>query len=96
MALAHRLQPDVIMERYYNFAGAGMIAARRQTTYVARGQCADCRSPSIRKRQIDDRLGWPMRRWATQQCRLRSIVTPLQTTIPSEIDRIRIHETPWR
>ncbi len=97
VALAHRLQPDVIMERYYNFAGAGMIAARvgkRPTLLEVNALIVD--PPSIRKRQIDDRLGGPMRRWATLQCRWAdAIVTPLQTTIPSGIDRIRIHETPW-
>ena len=97
VALAHRLQPDVIMERYYNFAGAGMIAARigkRPTLLEVNALIVD--PPSIHKRQIDDRLGGPMRRWATLQCRWAdAIVTPLQTTIPNEIDRTRIHETPW-
>lgn len=97
MALAHRLQPDVIMERYYNFAGAGMIAARfarRPTLLEVNALIVD--PPSIRKRQIDDSLGGPMRHWATRQCHWAdAIVTPLQTTIPNGIDRTRIHETPW-
>lgn len=97
VALARRFQPDIIMERYYNFAGAGMIAARllrRPTLLEVNALIVD--PPSIRKRQIDDRLGGPMRRWATQQCRWAdAIVTPLHTTVPAEIDRARIHETPW-
>ncbi len=97
VALARHLQPDIIMERYYNFAGAGMIAARIlrcPTLLEVNALIVD--PPSIRKRQIDDRLGGPMRRWATQQCRWAdAIVTPLHTTIPAEIDRVRIHETPW-
>jgi starch synthase len=97
VSLARRLQPDIIMERYYNFAGAGMLAARLlkcPTLLEVNALIVD--PPSIRKRQIDDRLGGPMRRWATQQCRWAdAIVTPLHTTIPAEIDRTRIHETPW-
>jgi len=97
VSFARHLQPDIIMERYYNFAGAGMIAARllkRPTLLEVNALIVD--PPSIRKRQIDDRLGGPMRRWATQQCHWAdAIVTPLHTTIPADIDRTRIHETPW-
>lgn len=97
VSLARRLQPDIIMERYYNFAGAGMVAARLlkcPTLLEVNALIVD--PPSIRKRQIDDRLGGPMQRWATQQCRWAdAIVTPLHTTIPAAIDRTRIHETPW-
>ncbi|MFN5677614.1 MAG: glycosyltransferase family 4 protein, partial [Roseiflexaceae bacterium] len=82
VSLARRLQPDIIMERYYNFAGAGMLAARLlkcPTLLEVNALIVD--PPSIRKRQIDDRLGGPMRRWATQQCRWAdAIVTPLHTT----------------
>lgn len=97
IALARRITPDVIMERYYNFAGAGMIAARlSKTPTLLEVNALIIDPPSIRKRQIDDQLGGPMRRWATRQCRWAdAIVTPLQTTIPISIDRHRIHETAW-
>ena len=97
MQLVHRLKPDVVMERYYNFAGAGMLAARRfglPTLLEVNALIVD--PPSVRKRQIDDLLGGPMRRWATRQCQWAdAIVTPLHTTVPAEIDRARIHEHPW-
>lgn len=97
MRLVERIKPDVIMERYYNFAGAGMLAARRfglPTLLEVNALIVD--PPSVRKRQIDDRLGGPMRRWATRQCQWAdAIVTPLHTTVPAEIDRARIHEHPW-
>lgn len=97
LSLAKQIQPDVIMERYYNFAGAGMLVARmlkRPTLLEVNALIVD--PPSVRKRQIDDRLGGPMRRWATLQCHWAdAIVTPLHTTIPGDIDRTRIHETPW-
>ena len=97
LRLVKHLRPDVIIERYYNFAGAGMIAARLfriPTLLEVNALIID--PPSERKRRIDDRLGGPMRRWATRQCRWAdAIVTPLHTTVPAEIDRTRIHEHPW-
>jgi glycosyltransferase involved in cell wall biosynthesis len=97
LALARRLRPDAVVERYYNFAGAGMIAARLlgiPTLLEVNALIID--PPSERKRQLDDRLGGPLRRWATRQCRwAAAIVTPLHTTVPAEIDRSRIHEHPW-
>lgn len=97
MRLVTTLNPDVIMERYYNFAGAGMLAARRYdipTLLEVNALIVD--PPSVRKRQIDNLLGGPMRRWATLQCQWAdAIVTPLHTTVPSDINRSRIHEHPW-
>ncbi len=53
--LADRLQPDLIMERYYNFAGAGMIAARRlRVPTILEVNALIVDPPGIRKRQIDD------------------------------------------
>jgi glycosyltransferase involved in cell wall biosynthesis len=97
LRLVRRIRPDVIIERYYNFAGAGMIAARLSgipTLLEVNALIID--PPSERKRIIDDRLGGPLRRWATLQCRWAdAIVTPLHTTVPAGIDRARIHEHPW-
>lgn len=97
LRLARTLQPDVIIERYYNFAGAGMITARVlgiPTLLEVNALIID--PPSERKRRLDDRLGGPLRRWATIQCRWAdAIVTPLYTTVPAGIDRARIHEHPW-
>ncbi|MBO9312904.1 MAG: glycosyltransferase, partial [Chloroflexus sp.] len=77
--LARRLRPDLIMERYYNFAGAGMIAAQRlgiPTILEVNALIID--PPGVRKRQLDDALGGPCRRWAEQQCHWADrIITPL-------------------
>ncbi|KPL90484.1 glycosyltransferase family 4 protein [Herpetosiphon geysericola] len=102
--LVRELQPDAVMERYYNFAGAGILAAARQkipTLLEVNALIVD--PPQVRKRQLDDALSWllpgssgPMRRWAAWQCRHSSkIVTPLHTTVPPEIERSRIVELPW-
>jgi glycosyltransferase involved in cell wall biosynthesis len=97
LRLARALAPDVVIERYYNFAGAGMWAARRlgiPTLLEVNALIVD--PPAVFKRRLDDRLGRPMRRWALAQCRWASrIVTPLHTTVPPEIDRAKIIELPW-
>jgi glycosyltransferase involved in cell wall biosynthesis len=95
--LARMVQPDVIMERYYNFAGAGIWAARRlgiPSLLEVNALMVD--PPAVRKRRIDDALGGPMRRWATQQCRWAGrIVTPLRSTVPAAIPPEKIVELPW-
>ncbi len=95
--LARTVKPDLIMERYYNFAGGGLLAARRlgvPTLLEVNALIVD--PPEVAKRRLDDRLGGPMRRWATTQCWWADrIVTPLHTTVPPEIPRDRIVELPW-
>jgi glycosyltransferase involved in cell wall biosynthesis len=97
LRLARAVQPDVVMERYYNFAGCGLIAARR----LGRPALLEVNAlmvdpPEVRKRRIDDALGGPMRRWAIAQCSMADrIVTPLHTTVPPEIPRAKIVELPW-
>lgn len=97
MRLAQALAPDVVMERYYNFAGAGMLAARRLgVPAILEVNALIVDPPVVLKRRLDDVLGGPMRRWATAQCRLADrIVTPLHTTVPPEISRASIVELPW-
>jgi glycosyltransferase involved in cell wall biosynthesis len=95
--LAHAIGPDIIMERYYNFAGCGMIAAHRLgIPSILEVNALIVDPPEVRKRRIDDRLGGPLRRWAIQQCQWADrIVTPLHTTVPPEIARKKIVELPW-
>jgi starch synthase len=95
--LARAIGPDVIMERYYNFAGGGVWAARRYgIPSILEVNALIVDPPEVFKRRLDDRLGGPMRRWALMQCRWAGrIVTPLHTTIPPEIPRAKIVELPW-
>jgi starch synthase len=96
-ALLRELQPAALLERYYNFAGAGVLAARAHgipTLLEVNALIVD--PPAVFKRRLDDRLGGPMRRWAVRQCQWSArIVTPLHTTIPAEISRAKIVELPW-
>lgn len=95
--LVRAIQPDVIIERYYNFAGAGVWAAHRLgIPCLLEVNALIVDPPEVRKRRIDAALGGPMRQWAITQCRWADrIVTPLHTTVPSEIPRNKIVELPW-
>jgi glycosyltransferase involved in cell wall biosynthesis len=95
--LARRIRPDLIIERYYNLAGAGMIAARRLTVpTILEVNALIVDPPQVRKRRIDDAFGGPLRRWAETQCRWADrIITPLHTTVPASIARSKIVELPW-
>ncbi|MCU0491615.1 MAG: glycosyltransferase family 4 protein [Chloroflexaceae bacterium] len=95
--LARALRPDAIIERYYNFAGAGVWAAHRLgIPCMLEVNALIVDPPAVFKRRLDDWLGGPMRRWATTQCHWASrIVTPLHTTVPPEVPREKIVELPW-
>jgi glycosyltransferase involved in cell wall biosynthesis len=97
LRLARALAPDIIMERYYNFAGAGILAARRLgIPSILEVNALMVDPPQVFKRRLDDMVGQPMRRWALAQCRWADrIVTPLHTTVPPEIPRAKVVELPW-
>jgi len=97
LRLARALRPDVVLERYYNFAGAGLLAARHLgVPALLEVNALIVDPPAVRKRRLDDALGGPMRRWATWQCHSANvIVTPLHTTVPAAIPRTKIVELPW-
>lgn len=107
MRLVKMLRPDAIIERYYNFAGLGVIAAQRfGIPCLLEVNALMVDPPEVRKRRIDDKLGrvlglgrashGPMRRWAALQCDWsQRIVTPLHTTVPPEVERSKIVELPW-
>ncbi|MDQ2809950.1 MAG: glycosyltransferase family 4 protein [Chloroflexota bacterium] len=94
---ARRLRPDVVMERYYNFAGAGVLLARRWGIPALLEVNAPMVDPlGSRKDRLDRLLGQPLRRWAVQQGRWsRRIVTPLATTVPPGVPQERIAAVNW-
>ncbi len=95
--LVHAFRPDVVMERYYNFAGCGIYWAHRlglPSLLEVNALIVD--PPEVFKRRLDDLLGGPMRRWALRQCLWATrIVTPLRTTVPPEVPSERVVEIPW-
>ncbi|NJK81931.1 MAG: glycosyltransferase family 4 protein [Chloroflexaceae bacterium] len=97
LRLARAIRPDVIMERYYNFAGGGVWAAQRLgIPALLEVNALMIDPPEVFKRRLDDALGGPMQRWAVQQCHQASkIVTPLHTTVPPQVPRSKIVELPW-
>lgn len=90
-------RPDVVMERFYNFAGAGILLAhRRGIPSLLEVNAPIIDPPNSTKTRLDRLLLGRMRWWAVQQAKwAAAIVTPLNTTIPPEVPRKRIHELPW-
>ncbi len=95
--LVRELRPDAVMERYYNLAGAGILAAhRKRIPSLLEVNALIVDPPVVLKRRLDDALGRPLQLWALIQCRMAArIVTPLRTTVPPQVDRGKIVELPW-
>jgi hypothetical protein len=71
MRLAREIQPDVVMERYHNFGGEGVLAARRtHVPLVLEVNAPVIDYPGSAKHVLDRALiVEPMRRWREWQCR---------------------------
>jgi len=95
--LAQKLKPELIMERYYNFAGAAMLYAHRyKLPSILEVNALMVDPPGSLKHRLDGLLGRPLAWWATRQCQWAGrIVTPLYTTVPPIIPRAKIIELPW-
>lgn len=95
--LIRALDPDVVMERYYNFAGAGIFAARKlriPTLLEVNAPIVD--PPGSAKARVDILLlGWMKRRALAQARAATRIVTPLAATVPPLLPRDKIREIPW-
>jgi glycosyltransferase involved in cell wall biosynthesis len=97
-ALATRLRPDVVIERYHNFGGEGLLAARAvgaRTVLEVNAPVVDyAGSP---KRTLDRLLVVePMRRWREWQCRAADlIVTTDRAILPPGTPAARVIETEW-
>jgi len=96
--LARELRPDVVIERYYNFGGEGIAAARA----VGAISVLEVNAPVIdylgsAKRLFDRALILqPMRRWREQICRRSDlIVTPQAAILPPDTPRSKILEIEW-
>jgi glycosyltransferase involved in cell wall biosynthesis len=97
-ALAAALRPDVVIERYHNFGGEGLLAARTvgaRTVLEVNAPVVDY--PGSPKRTVDRLLiVEPMRRWRDWQCRAADlIVTTDRAILPPETPAAKVVETEW-
>lgn len=96
--LAREVRPDVVMERYHNFGGEGLLAAR----HVGARAVLEVNAPVIDyprspKQRLDRLLiVQPLRRWREWQCRVADrIVTPTRAILPAWVEAARVEETEW-
>jgi glycosyltransferase involved in cell wall biosynthesis len=97
-ALAGTIRPDAIIERYYNFGGESVRAARAtRALMVLEVNAPIIDHPGSPKRWLDrSLLVEPMRRWREWQCAAADlIVTPSTAILPPSVPRERIVETEW-
>ena len=96
--LARALQPDVVIERYYNFGGEAVLAAQDiGALLVLEVNAPVIDYPGSPKRWLDRALVVePMRRWREWQCaRAALMVTPSRAILPDWIRSERILEIEW-
>jgi glycosyltransferase involved in cell wall biosynthesis len=91
--LARSLKPDVVMERYYNFGGEGVLAARAvRATVVLEVNARVADFPGSWKQKLDRALlVEPLRRWRDWQCAQADlIITPSEKIIPPHVPSDRM------
>jgi glycosyltransferase involved in cell wall biosynthesis len=97
-AFAEKAGADVIIERYYNFGGEGMRAAKALgAVAVLEVNAPVVDYPGSPKARLDKALlVEPMRRWRDRQCRMADLlVTPASEVLPDFVPRDRIVEIEW-
>lgn len=96
--LAHDWRPDAIIERYHNFGGEAILAARRAGAVAVlevNAPVIDYRG-SAKARLDRALLVEPMRRWRDYVCsRADVIVTPSASILPAAIPRERVVVLEW-
>ncbi len=95
---ARALRPDVVIERYYNFGGEGLLAARRLGALaVLEVNAPVIDHPGSAKQWLDRLLiAQPLRRWRDWQCRVADlIVTPSARILPDHVPPSRVLQTEW-
>jgi alpha-maltose-1-phosphate synthase len=97
-AFAERLRAEVIIERYYNFGGEGIEAARATGALgVLEVNAPIVDYPGSPKVWLDRALMIePMRRWRERQCRHADLLlTPTAAIVPGFVPASRIVEIEW-
>ncbi len=92
------LRPDIVIERYYNFGGEGILAANgtgTKTLLEVNAPVIDY--PGSGKARLDRALiVQPMRRWREKICRRADlIVTPSAAILPPETPSRKIVRLEW-
>jgi glycosyltransferase involved in cell wall biosynthesis len=96
--LARTVGADLVIERYYNFGGEGIIAARRLHLPAVLEVNAPIVDYAGSPKEAIDRalLVQPMRRWRERICRMVDLfVTPSAEILPSWVQPGRVLETEW-
>jgi starch synthase len=96
--LARHVDAQLVMERYYNFGGEGIAAARRLgVPAVLEVNAPVIDYPGSAKARLDKALMVePMRRWRDRMCRGTDLfITPNPQILPAWIDRERILQIEW-
>lgn len=94
---ARAFAPDVVMERYYNFGGEGVVCAARRGIPVV----LEVNSPLVEyagsaKERLDRLLGSPLRRWREHMARVAAaFVTPTAAILPDFVPAAKVHVLPW-
>jgi glycosyltransferase involved in cell wall biosynthesis len=96
--MAHALRPDAVIERYHNFGGEGMLAARAVGALaVLEVNAPIVDHPGSGKARLDRLLAArPMQRWREHVTRLADLlVTPSARIVPAWVPRARMVELEW-
>jgi alpha-maltose-1-phosphate synthase len=97
-AFAESTRADVVIERYYNFGGEGIEAAKATGALgVLEVNAPIIDYPGSPKRWLDRALlVEPMRRWRERQCRMAGLlVTPTAAIVPAFVPAARVVEIEW-
>jgi glycosyltransferase involved in cell wall biosynthesis len=97
-AFAERARAEVVIERYHNFGGEGLRAARAiGAVAVLEVNAPVIDYPGSPKASLDKALlVEPMRRWRDRQCRMADLlVTPAAEVLPDFVPREKIAELEW-
>jgi len=91
------LRPDVVMERYHNFGGEAITAARSVGALaVLEVNAPVVDYPGSRKALVDALLLHPMKRWRERLCALADIIiTPNAAILPPATPPARIRLLEW-
>lgn len=98
VGLARAVHADVVMERYYNFGGEGVMAADRLgLPAVLEVNAPIIDYPGSLKSRIDKAMLFePMRRWRDRICRRVDLfVTTSSDILPPWVERRRVLEIEW-